>query len=185
MWHKFKKKRRARLSQSDSLIEGREVWREVKRGASGEKRASGIRNKGAVTYQAARGRRNPWCHPWQIWEWIRAVGWSGAPWHRTDRTLPWRCCGPSISHASSTWPSGSGTRPAESQSPNLLSNITPTGLAETSGISQSSSLAGDMLQCGQAVPPPGGNKYYIAHSPTPTINSPLSTVFQVIKFLLL
>ena len=67
--------------------------------------------KPVVPYQAARGRRSPRRLPWRTWGWTRAAGSSGGPWHRTGRTRPWRCCGPSTSPASSTWRVGSGTTP--------------------------------------------------------------------------
>ena len=65
----------------------------------------------AVSYRAAMGRRSPPRLPWPTWGWTPAGGWSGAPWPHTGRTPPWRCCGPSTSPASSTWPCGSGTTP--------------------------------------------------------------------------
>lgn len=64
-----------------------------------------------AAHRAARGRRIPSCRSWRSWGWTLAAGWSDAPSHRTDRTLPWRCCDPNTSHAFATSPAGSGTRP--------------------------------------------------------------------------
>lgn len=64
-----------------------------------------------AAHRAARGRTIPSCRSWQSWGWTRAAGWSVAPWRRTDRTPPWRCCDPSTSHAYATWPAGSETTP--------------------------------------------------------------------------
>ena len=64
-----------------------------------------------AAHRAARGRRIPSCRSWRSWGWTPAAGWSVAPSPRTDRTPPWRCCGPNTSHAFATLPDGSGTTP--------------------------------------------------------------------------
>lgn len=64
-------------------------------------------------YLITTGRRSLWRPPWRTWGWTRGGGWSDAPWLRTGRTPPSRCCDPNTSPFSSTWPCGSETTPGE------------------------------------------------------------------------
>lgn len=72
-----------------------------------------------LTYPIARERKSLRRRPWLTWGWTQAAGWSDGPWRRTDRTPPSHCCDPNTSPASSTWPCGSETRPADEQKHDL------------------------------------------------------------------
>lgn len=67
--------------------------------------------QGPLPYPRARVHRNQPGHP--RWSWGRSLaeGCSVAPWPHKARTRPSRCCHPSASPASATWPSGFETRP--------------------------------------------------------------------------
>lgn len=69
------------------------------------------RPRDPLPYPGARAHRSPAGRPPRSRALSRAAGCSVAPSPRRARTQPSRCCRPSASPASATWPAGFETRP--------------------------------------------------------------------------